>query len=126
MESIAREPIADDLGEDGCAARYRMLALLEHHDARAFAHDEAVAMRVIGARCTLRLIVEAGGQGAASCKACERKPVDRRFGASRHHHLGIIQRDQACRIADRMRSRGAGRDDGMIRPPEAELDRHIA
>ncbi len=56
---IARQAVADDLGVDAGAARLRVLEFLEHDDAGALAHDEAVAVAVLGARGACRLVVEA-------------------------------------------------------------------
>jgi hypothetical protein len=46
---IARQAIADHFGIDLRAARLGMLVFFQHDDARALAHDEAVAVLVIGA-----------------------------------------------------------------------------
>ena len=40
-----------------------------------------------------------------------------RFRAARDHHVGIAERDQPRRIADRMRAGRAGGDDRMVRAP---------
>ena len=53
-------------------------------------------------------------------------PVDRRFGAARHHHVGIAERDQPRRVADRVRAGRAGGDDRVVRTLEAVRDRDIA
>ena len=45
---VAGQAIADHLGIDFRAARLGVLIFLEHDDARALAHDEAVAVLVIG------------------------------------------------------------------------------
>ena len=47
---VARQAVADDLGIDLGAARLGVLVFLEHDDAGALAHDEAVAVLVVGAR----------------------------------------------------------------------------
>jgi hypothetical protein len=48
VKRIAGKPIADHLGIDVGAARLGVLELLQHDDAGALAHDEAVAVAVIG------------------------------------------------------------------------------
>ena len=103
-----------------------MLVFLEHHDARALAHDKAVAVLVVGARGLLRRLVEAGRKRACRTEAGHCQPADRRFGSARDHHLGIAERDQARRIADRMRAGRARRHDRMIGPLQPVLDRDIA
>ena len=124
---VARQAVADHLGVDLRAARLGVLVFLEHDDAGALAHDEAVAVLVVGAR---------GLRRASSLKPVEsarqaQKPaiaeaVDRRFGAARHHHVGVAERDQAAGVADRVRAGRAGRDDGVVRTLEAVLDRDVA
>ena len=47
---VARQAVADDLGVDLGAALLGVLVFLEHHDAGALAHDEAVAVPVPGTR----------------------------------------------------------------------------
>ena len=47
---IRGRAVADELGERFCAARQRMAQFLDHQDAGAFAHDEAVPRHVEGAR----------------------------------------------------------------------------
>ena len=119
-------PVADQLGIDLGAARAGVLELLEHHDAGALAHHEAVAILVIGARGPRRLVVEAGRQRAAGREARDRDPVDRRFRAAGDHHVGVVERDQPRRVADRMRAGRAGRDDRVVGALEAVRDRHVA
>ena len=57
---VARQAVADHLGVDLRAARLGVLIFLEHDDARALAHDEAVAVLVIGAAGLFGLVVEIG------------------------------------------------------------------
>jgi len=123
---VARHAIADDLAIDLRPARLRMLQLLEHDHAGALAHDEAVAILVIGARGPLRLIVEGRAQRPAGAEAGDGQPRDRRFGAARHHHVGIAQRDQPRGVADRMRAGRAGGHDRVVRPLQAMADRDMA
>src|SRR4030081_4005245 len=61
---VARQPVADELGIDLRAAAARMLVFLQHHDAGALAHHEAVAVLVVGTRGARRLVVEAGRERA--------------------------------------------------------------
>ena len=123
---IARHAIADDFGIDLGAARLGMLELLEHDDAGTFAHHEAVAVLVIGARGLLGIIVELGGQRLARDEAADADAADRRFGTARHHDVGIIERDEARRVADGMRAGRTGGDHSVVGTLEAELDRHEA
>ena len=94
---VAGHAVADDLGIDLGAARLGVLELLEHDDAGALAHDEAVAVLVIGARGALGLVVEAGRERAAGGEAGDREAADRRFRAAGDHHVGIAERDEPRR-----------------------------
>ncbi len=49
MIGVAGQAVADDLAVDFRTARFGVLIFFEHDDARALAHDEAVAILVIGA-----------------------------------------------------------------------------
>ena len=119
---VAREAVADHLGVDLGAARLGVLVLFEHHDPGALAHDEAVAVLVVGAGSPGGVVVEAGGEGAAGGEARERQAVHGGFGAARHHHVGIAELDQPGRVADGVGPGGAGRDHGVVRALEAVSD----
>ena len=84
----------------------------EHHGARAFAHDEAVAVPVPRPRRPLRRVVEGGGQRPRRRETGDAQAADRRLGAAGDHHVGVVERDQPGGVADRVRARGAGGDDG--------------
>ena len=103
-----------------------MIVFLEHEHARALAHDEAVAILVVGTRRFLRRVVEPGRERLERTKSRHRDPIDRRFRSARDHHVGIPERDQATGIADRVRAGGTRGDDRMIGTFEPEFDRHIA
>ena len=126
MEGVAGKSVADDLGIDFGAARLGVLELLDHHHAGALAHDETVAIAVIGARCALGLIVEIGRERPAGSEAGDCQTAHGRFGAASEHHIGIAERDQPRGIADGMRTRRAGGDHGMVRTFQPMLDRDIA
>lgn len=49
-------------------ARFGMLKLFKHHDARALAQNKAITVAIPGPRCSLRVII-AGAQGAHGGKA---------------------------------------------------------
>src|SRR5215472_5444090 len=51
---IPGEAITDKLAVDASAAPLRVLIFLQHDGARALAHDEAVTIAIVGARCALR------------------------------------------------------------------------
>ena len=104
-----------------------MLVFLEHHDAGALAHDEAVAVLVLGPRgafggVSLKPVDSARAGGEAG----DAEAADRRLGAAGDHHVGVVERDQPRRVADRVRAGRAGRDDRVVRALEAVADRDMA
>ena len=122
MIGIARHAIAHNLGIDSRTARLGVLQFLEHHHTGTLAHDEAVTVLVIGARPPGGLVVELGGQRLAGDEAGDADAADRRFGTTRHHDVGVIERDEARRVADRVRAGGAGGDHRMVGAFETEFD----
>ena len=126
MVGVAGQAVADHFGVDLGAARLGVLQLLQHDDAGALAHHEAVAVLVVGTRGLLRLVVEGGAQRAAGGKAGNGDAADRALGSARHHHVGIVELDQPRRVADRMRAGRAGGDDRVVRPLQAVPDGDIA
>ena len=96
VERVARKPVADDLGIDAGAARLGVFEFLQHHHAGPLAHDEAVAVAVIGPRGALGLIVEIGRERAAGGEARDRQAADGRLRTAREHHVGIAERDQSA------------------------------
>src|SRR3546814_14929459 len=65
--------------------------LLEHHDARALAHHEAVATLVIGTRGTLGHVVVARGQCAAGSKSGDADAADGRLSAAGEDRKGGVE-----------------------------------
>ena len=70
---VAGQAVAGDLGIDLGAARLGVLELLEHDDAGALAHDEAVAVAVIGPRGLFGRVVAVGRQRPAGGEAGQRQ-----------------------------------------------------
>ena len=126
MVSVAREAVANQFRVNARAARLCVLEFLQNDAARPFAHHEAVAIAVVRAGSRLRMVVEAGRERLAGGKSRQRQPVDGRFGAARHHDVGVAERDQAAGVADRVSARRAGGDDGMIGPFELMRDGDLA
>src|SRR6476619_7661454 len=48
VEGVAGKPVADDLGINLGAARLSVLKRIDHHHAGALAHDETVAIAIVG------------------------------------------------------------------------------
>ena len=103
-----------------------MLERLEHDDAGALTHDEAVAIPVVGARGLGGLVVEMGCERAAGREAGHGDAADRALGAAGDHDVGIVQRDQARCIADGMRAGRARGDHGVIGALELMPDGDLA
>ena len=122
---IPRKAIAQHLGIDLRAARLGMLVFLKHHHTRALAHHESVAIRVIGAGCLGRILRPLRGQRLAGVEPGNPDLADGALRPARQHHIGIPPLDQPRRIANGMGAGGTGRDDGMVRPLEAEADRDL-
>jgi hypothetical protein len=70
---VARQAIAQHLGIDLRAARLGVLVFLQHDDARALAHDEAVAVGVIGAAGGLGVVGALGRQRLAGVEPGDRR-----------------------------------------------------
>ena len=123
---VARHAVTDQLGVDMGAARLGPLIFLEHDHARALAHDEAVAILVIGAAGVLGLVVEIGRQRPRLGEAGDAERAERVLGAAGQHHVGIVHRDHPRRVADRMGAGRAGGDDRVVGAHQAVFDRDLA
>ena len=119
---VAGQAVAHDLGIDLGTPGLGVLVFLENDDAGTLAHDEAVAVGVIGARGLLWLVGPLGGQGLAGVEASDADLADRRLGPARDHHVGVAVADQAHGVADGMGAGRAGGDDRMVRTLEAVAD----
>ncbi len=126
MIGIAGQAIADDFGIDVSAALLGMLIFFEHDHARAFAHDETVAVDVIGTARLFGRVVEGGRQRARLGETCDADRADRAFGATRKHNVGVVHRDHARSVADRVRTGRAGGDHRMVGTHQTVLDRNLA
>src|SRR5687768_5730661 len=106
VERVAGHAVAGDLAVDRRAARESMLALLDDQHARAFAHDEAVALRVPRTRRALRLVVPRR-ERTHRREAADRERGDHCLAAAGEHHVCFIALNDLVRVADRMRTRRA-------------------
>ncbi len=82
MIGVARQAIADHFGVDLGAALPGALIFLEHHDARALAHDEAVAAFVPRAAGAPGLVAETGRERPRLAEAGNADRADRAFRAA--------------------------------------------
>src|SRR5690606_35718936 len=122
---VAAHAEADQLAVDARTARLGLVVVLEHEDARAVAHDEAVAALVPGPRGLLRLVV-AGRQRLHRAEAAQRGRRGRVLGAAGDHRVGLAVLDHAHRQADVVGGRGARGDRGDVRTLGAGHDRDLA
>jgi hypothetical protein len=122
---VARHAVADHLAIDLGAALLGALIFLQHDNAGALAHDEAVAILVVRTARLFRLVV-AGGKRARLGEAGDAERAERAFGAAGEHHVGIVEHDHARGVADRVGAGGAGGDDRVIGAHQAVFDRDLA
>src|SRR3712207_7527498 len=75
-----------------------VLQLLQHHDAGALAHDEAVAVGVVGAGGAGGVVAGLGGEGLAGVEAGDADLADR--GLRSEEHTSELQSRQylVCRL----------------------------
>ncbi len=126
VERIGRRAVADQFGDRLRAARQGMIQFLEHHDAGAFAHDEAVAVAIERTRGALRIGDEVGGERASGGEAAEADAVDTGFGTPGDGDIRFAGANEACRIADRLHAGGAGCHGRAEAAFEAVADRDVA
>ncbi len=74
MIGIGRRAIADDFRDRDRAARQRMIERLDHDNARALAHHEAITVDIERPRRPLRRVVEAGRKGTGRSETAEARP----------------------------------------------------
>ena len=115
MMRIARHAVADQLGVNLGAAPSGVLEFLQHDNAGALAHDEAIAIAVIGPRRPRRLVVEGRRQARGRRQT---RPCDERSSGDSAPPATITSASPSAisraGIADRMRAGRTGGDDGMI------------
>ena len=107
------------------APRARACSILQHDDAGALAHDEAVAVAVVGAEASFGRSLKPVDKARQAAKPASAMRQIGELGAARDHHVGVAQRDDAGSVADGVRARRAGRH-CMVRPLELVLDGNVA
>ena len=111
--------VADDLAIDARAARLGVLELLEHDDARSAGDDESVALRIVGARRLVGLIVEAGRHRPHRVEEHGERPVELLAAACKDHVL-LAELDDLVGVADAVVRRRAGRGDRIVHAADLE------
>ena len=125
VEGIGRQAVADDFGEDLCAAGFGELQIFEDEDSGAFADDEAVTILVEGARGVGGVVI-AGGERTHGGEACNAKRSDGGFGAAGDHGVGVAALDDAEGVADGVGAGGAGGCRGLVGAARAVLDGNVS
>jgi len=100
--------------------------LFEHDAAGAFAHDETVAVAIVGARALLRSIVVARRQGRQAANPASERRLTADSAPPATMTLASPSAISRGRVADRVRPSRTGRDDRMVGSLEVMLDRHMA
>src|SRR5665213_4515677 len=114
VEGVAGEAVADHLGVDLRPALPRVFQLLQHQDAGALAHHEAVAVPVIGPGCAGGIVVEVGGHGPAGDEPGDADLAHRRLRPAGDHHVGVAPLDEPHGVAHGVGAGGAGGDHRMV------------
>ncbi len=125
MEGVGGQAVADDLGEDLCAACFGELELFEDEDAGAFADDEAVAVLVEGAAGVGGVVV-ASGESSHGGESGDAEGSDGGLGAAGDHGVGVAALDEAEGVADGVGAGGAGGGGGLVGAARAVLDGDVA
>src|ERR1035437_7203670 len=107
------------------AAFFGVFQFFQHEHARAFAHDEAVAVFVERTGSGFRIVV-ARAHGAHRAKAAVADGNDSRFRTAGKHDLGVAGLDGAPGFADGVVRRRARRAGGEVRPAQIEIHRDEA
>ena len=116
--------MADDFGIDLRSPGDGSIALLEHEDGGALAHDETVPPGIERPRGVRRIVVAAahrpddaeGGEG-------ERR--ERGLGSAREHYVGASVADGVKRFADGDGARRAAHGVRRVGAGESEFDRDV-
>src|SRR5512143_957323 len=94
------------LAVDACAARERVLTLLEDDHGRALGEHEAVTILVERTRRALRIVV-APAHRVHRRERADRAREDRRLSATGDHHVDLSAADHLAALTDGVRARRA-------------------
>src|SRR5690348_5359383 len=125
MIRIARRAIADDLRVNMGASTLRVVVVLEHDDAGAFAHHEPIARLIEGPRRCRRRVVPLR-QRFHVCETADRHRRYRRLRSTRDDDIRVAILDRAEGVSDRVGARRAGGDSSVVRPLRVEAHRDEA
>ena len=102
-----------------------MLIFLEHHNARAFAHDKAVAVLVKRTAGLLRVVIPAA-QRLHGGEARDAKRSDRGFRTAGDECIRVTEFDDAPSLAKRVVRRRTSGDNAHVRPAQVVFHRDHA
>src|SRR5882724_1578765 len=122
MIRVGGVAVADNLAINFRAALFGAFQFFKNKDARAFAHDEAVAVFVERTRRVFRVVV-ARAHGAHRAKSADADGHDGRFRAAGEHHLSVAHFHGAPCFADGVIGRGAGGNGGEVRAAQIFIHR---
>ena len=104
-------------------------ALLERFDdehPRAFAENEAIAIKVERSRCVRGMIERARADDAHQFKRAQDAGRDRRIGTAGEHHVGFAGANHQQGVADGVAGAGAAGGDDMRRAAQFQLNGKLA
>src|SRR5690606_25264375 len=105
--------VAGEFRVDGGAARQGMVERLDHQHTAAAGDDEAVALRVIGARGLVRRGVVLGGERAHGVEHAAQRPV-LVLSATGEDEVLLAELDLLHGVADAVRAGGTGGGNGVV------------
>ncbi len=123
MMRVGGVAVAGQLGINSRAARFGVLQFFQHQHARAFAHDEAVALLVEGPRGAFGIII-ARAHGFHGAEAADADGNDGRLGPAGEHDLRVAHFNGAPGLADGVIGGGAGRAGREIRSAQIVIHRN--
>src|SRR5262249_7337824 len=113
--SIETAAQAKNLGVNRCPSGLGSFQLFEYQHAGPFTQNETVASAIEGPRTfvggKLRL-----AQGPQSRVGQDEQRIDPAIGPAGEDNVSVAARHETKRLADRLRARGTGRGDRVVRP----------
>src|SRR6266487_4560723 len=101
----------DNLGVDVHSSRLRQIEIFQEQDRSALGHDEAVALRIVGARGALWLFVEVRAEGTHDAEDIEPDRTYGGVGPSGQHTVDALLLNGPVRLPDRIGPGGTARCD---------------